>query len=451
MLDITTSLFSMMFVELAMTVILAGFLFSQSHSSTPGLREMTAANAMACIAALFGSYGSSTNDLTFVWPAIVVFFACVLTAARAMRRLQSKKPLIVLESVTLTISGFATYWFIMEENDLSLAVSINSVMYVMVCAITAYDLLLEREPSLNKSCRFLAWTFIVFGLLQAFRAVTRPFQGMPGTIKEQVVLIDHLSAYVGMSVSIAWSLGLLWASYRRTAFKLRHANQNLERFAHASAHDLKSPLSAVIGYLDAYKTIGAKLPEHERDAFIGNAREAAWRMDEFIDELLTSCVMDKKEDNLTQVNAKQCAQRACRNLIGKIDNSGADIEIPDLPFVKANAVQLTRVFQNLLENALKFRAEERTPEIRISAITKSDLSVFYFTDNGRGISETNIARIFSDFTDSHSSCDESGYGIGLGECKTIIESFGGYIDVSSELGIGTTFTFAIPRAEHSAS
>jgi chemotaxis family two-component system sensor kinase Cph1 len=115
-----------------------------------------------------------------------------------------------------------------------------------------------------------------------------------------------------------------------------------------------------------------------------------------------------------------------------------------LPTVTADASQMRQLFQNLLANALKFRAEDRRPEIHIGATQKEGAWVFQVRDNGIGIDPKQVNRVFVVFQKLHSREKYSGSGIGLAICKKIVERHGGRIGVESTVDVGSTFYFTLP-------
>jgi chemotaxis family two-component system sensor kinase Cph1 len=138
--------------------------------------------------------------------------------------------------------------------------------------------------------------------------------------------------------------------------------------------------------------------------------------------------------------------KAVFNLQAAIEESGAIVTYDDLPTVMANSSQLTRLFQNLIGNAIKFRAK-KAPKIHISAERKEDEWIFLIRDNGIGINPKDAERIFTVFQRLHTREEYPGTGIGLAICKRIVERHGGRIWVESKLGKGSTFYFTIPLIE----
>lgn len=249
MFDLTKSLFSMTVFSAVMAVILIGFLLTQRKPRIDGLAEMAAADALATVAALFGNHAAAHRSPEAGFVPIFAFVVCVLRSCRAMRRLQRRPSCRALEATALGLSAVGAYVFLVVQNNLAHALVLNAAIHVVVCTVTARDLLTERRLGLRSGCRILGVMFALFAALQVVRVVARPLRQQPGALGDQVVLLDHVGIFVGMAVAIGWSLGLLWASYRNAEIQLRAANRELEHVANAVAHDLKSPLNAVVGYL----------------------------------------------------------------------------------------------------------------------------------------------------------------------------------------------------------
>ena len=128
-----------------------------------------------------------------------------------------------------------------------------------------------------------------------------------------------------------------------------------------------------------------------------------------------------------------------------IRERGAEINFPVLPTIRCLQVEMTRLFQNFISNALKFCPPERTPVIDITAAEKDTHWEFTISDNGIGIREENLTKIFAMFQKLHKEKIYKGYGIGLAFCEKIVELHGGTISVKSVFGTGTSFTFTIAK------
>lgn len=129
-----------------------------------------------------------------------------------------------------------------------------------------------------------------------------------------------------------------------------------------------------------------------------------------------------------------------------ISEAEAEIKAGPLPLVLADPGQLTRLFQNLVGNAVKYRAGGRVPCIGIEAEAVGDMWRFRVSDNGIGIASADFGRIFGVFQRLHGHASYDGTGIGLALCKRIVERHGGEISVESREGEGSTFSFTLPAA-----
>ena len=114
-----------------------------------------------------------------------------------------------------------------------------------------------------------------------------------------------------------------------------------------------------------------------------------------------------------------------------------------MPTIRADSSQLVQLFQNLLGNAIKFRAEA-PPKIEVTACRDGDFWQFSVRDNGIGIDPKFHATVFEPFRSLHTKKKYPGSGIGLATCKKIVERHGGQIWVESKLGEGATFLFTLP-------
>jgi signal transduction histidine kinase len=179
-----------------------------------------------------------------------------------------------------------------------------------------------------------------------------------------------------------------------------------------------------------------------------------------ISDLLSYSRIENIASELEMVDCQGAISQVLYNLQGAIAETGAVICLGDLsqnpqiqstilPKVMGNAVQLEQVFQNLIENAIKFARPNIPPQIQISC--QSDANgelIFSIHDNGIGIDPANFDLIFQVFQRMGTTKNYPGTGLGLSICKKIIERHGGKIWVESELGCGSTFYFTLPAASN---
>jgi signal transduction histidine kinase len=165
-------------------------------------------------------------------------------------------------------------------------------------------------------------------------------------------------------------------------------------------------------------------------------------MQRLINDLLDYSRVTTKGKPFLKLDLASVLGQAIANLQKKIQETGAMIVNDDLPFAYGDEVQLVRVFQNLLDNALKFTGTD-PPRINVTAKTTDDNILISISDNGIGIDKVYAERVFTIFQRLHNKIEYPGTGIGLAICKRIIERHGGKIWFESEPGKGTTFCFTL--------
>jgi PAS domain S-box-containing protein len=230
---------------------------------------------------------------------------------------------------------------------------------------------------------------------------------------------------------------------------LARSNAELEQFAYVASHDLQEPLRAVASCVQLLKKRYEGKLDARADDFITHAVDGTKRMQALITDLLTYSRVGTHSQPFELVDC-ECALADVRaNLAMAIEESGAVVQHEPLPTVLADASQLAQLFQNLIGNAIKFRADRR-PEVRISARQEADAWLFAVSDNGIGIDSHYFDRIFRVFQRLHTRVSYPGTGIGLAICKKIVERHGGRIWIESQPGQGSTFHFTLPQ-NHAAN
>lgn len=226
--------------------------------------------------------------------------------------------------------------------------------------------------------------------------------------------------------------------------ELQRSNKELEQFAYMASHDLQEPLRMVSSYNQLLeKRYKDQLDQDAKD-FIGFAVDGANRMQRLIDDLLSYSRVNTRGQPFIAVDSQSILGDALANLQSQIEETGAVVTNDALPKIKGDESQLLRIFQNLIENALKFRSS-KSPRIHVSAKNQKKSWLFSIKDNGMGIDPKYKDKIFVIFQRLHSKTEYKGTGIGLTICKRIVERHGGQIWVESKLNEGSTFCFTIPK------
>ena len=229
-----------------------------------------------------------------------------------------------------------------------------------------------------------------------------------------------------------------------TLKNLELSNKDLEQFAYVANHDLQEPLRMISSYTQLLERKYKDKLDPDANEYIHFAVDGAIRMQKLLNDLLEYSKISKSEKTFEKVDTSTVFGQVISNLQLLITSNRALITIDDLPVVKANESQMLSLFQNLIENAIKFQKKTELPKIHISCTKQNEMYRFSVADNGIGIEKQYHDRIFIVFQRLHSLKDYPGTGIGLSICKRIVERHGGSIWFESVLNEGTTFYFTLP-------
>jgi PAS domain S-box-containing protein len=223
----------------------------------------------------------------------------------------------------------------------------------------------------------------------------------------------------------------------------RKAEQIKDEFIGLVSHELRTPLTVITGSLQTAMSEGLS-PDDVRE-LLQNAAEGADSLAIILENMLelSRHQAGRLQLNLESVDVASIAQ----SVIGKLKNEGAQqhysVDLPSsLPRVQADPVRVERILYNLLQNATKYSPAES--EIVVSGRTDGDFVITEITDRGRGISADDQGKLFQLFRRLETPSQTKGVGLGLVVCKRLVEAQGGWIKLESELGQGSTFSFALP-------
>ncbi len=226
--------------------------------------------------------------------------------------------------------------------------------------------------------------------------------------------------------------------------ELKRSNEELEQFAYVASHDLQEPLRVVSGFIKLLKENYAHQLDEQAIKYIDYADSGACRMQKLVIELLEYASIHKGVVKYEYLDMTEMLELIKENLSDQIQGSNAQFTYNDLPIVYANRVLFLQLLQNLVSNALKYQSSGTQPCIQISVVEKECYLYVSIKDNGIGMREADLQKIFEPFKRLHGRSQYSGTGMGLAICRKIVEGFGGKLWVESELSIGSIFNFSLP-------
>jgi light-regulated signal transduction histidine kinase (bacteriophytochrome) len=218
-----------------------------------------------------------------------------------------------------------------------------------------------------------------------------------------------------------------------------------------ASHDLQEPLRKIRAFGDRLKSLcGNSLPD-EGSRYLDRMLFSAARMQKLIGSLLTLARVCQEAAFFVPTDLNAIAAETLEALDEAIERTKATIHLSVLPTIKADAVQMGLLFQNLISNALKFHGSDKCPEITIFSRSCSGLTStlearweIVFEDKGIGFEERHKERMFGVFQRLNSKDQYEGSGLGLSICRRIVTRHQGFISVDSRLGEGSTFTVNLP-------
>jgi two-component system sensor kinase FixL len=246
--------------------------------------------------------------------------------------------------------------------------------------------------------------------------------------------------------------------------KLERSNRELQNFAYVASHDLQEPLRKVQAFGDRLESkCAAEISEEGRD-YINRMRNAASRMQNLINDLLTFSRVSTKIQPFKPVELRKITEDVVSDLEVRIEQTGGRVEIGELPTIDADPSQMRQLLQNLIGNALKFHRPDTPPVVKVyveqtvqtgasfvlegeeiqTGTGDDNICRLVIEDNGIGFDEKYLDRIFTVFQRLHGRTEYEGSGIGLAVCRKIVERHGGSITASSKLGAGAMFYIDLP-------
>ena len=257
----------------------------------------------------------------------------------------------------------------------------------------------------------------------------RPIKGADGAITGGVVILHDIT------------------ERKRAEQELRNSNQELEEFAHVASHDLQEPLRKVTAFASCLRDTQAALLDAEGRDYLDRIQNATARMAVLVSDLLEISTISSKKRPFVPVDLNEVVAGVLLDLETRLAETSGRVEFQDLPTVVSDPLQMRRLLQNLVGNALKFHRKGEAPVVRISAELAEGACRLSVADNGIGFDEKYLDTVFAMFQRLHGRGEFEGTGMGLAICRRIVERHGGTITARSKLGQGATFIVTMPIVE----
>jgi len=223
--------------------------------------------------------------------------------------------------------------------------------------------------------------------------------------------------------------------------QLSEVNQELEAFSYSVAHDLRAPLKIISGFSEVLRDdFGPSLKQDAVD-ILKTIELTAKRMDGLIRDLLELSRMNREELHKTEVYTATVVSDLISAIVPK---DSFDLEISELPPCFGDETLITQIWQNLIDNAVKFTLPAVKRQIVIGSEVKTDEIIYYIRDTGIGFDPDQARAIFAPFQRLHGKDKYEGTGIGLALVKKAVQRHGGKIWAESEPDKGSTFSFSLP-------
>ena len=242
------------------------------------------------------------------------------------------------------------------------------------------------------------------------------------------------------------------------ARELEKRNAELVSFSRVTSHDLKEPLRRIHIFAQMLLDRKAQSLDEEGVSLFGRIQRSAKRAEALTDDIVAFAQLHQISEPLTDVDLELTLKISLNKLQEEIETTKTRLEADKLPIIAGYRMLLQQLFQNLLNNSIKFRQPNAVPSVFISTgVSASDdlkhqdtipdtkYTWLRFTDNGIGFEPSYKERVFELFQRLHQPGVYSGNGIGLSLCKKIMELHGGFITSESEPGTGSTFTCYFPQ------
>ena len=240
-------------------------------------------------------------------------------------------------------------------------------------------------------------------------------------------------------------LNRITAELKEERRKLEKSNQELDAFTYSVSHDLRAPLRAINGFAGFLHDDYFEKLDDEGKRFIQIIRQNANRMDQLINDMLMLSRISRTEKRLENVDFNVLIETVITEIREHFPIADFEFNIQQLPIVQCDMNLFKQVWQNLIQNAVKYSSKSEIKKIEIGVTEAYSSYRFFIKDHGAGFDPRYVSKLFGVFQRLHNENDFEGTGVGLAIVKQIVSLHGGSVEAAGEVNKGAAFYFTVPR------
>jgi len=345
--------------------------------------------------------------------------------------------------ITKHINFYLYIFYVVWVSTYAIISSYSTGLMTYFVILIALSILLFKEQDMrNKMALLSVVMFIIVILSKPFLpellTYTNPYRSLVHLLVSLIVVFFAIRSYATFAESES-------AEKDDLIQQVKNKNVELERFAYITSHDLKQPVRNICSFAGLLaKNLRKENTNVKNLEFLDIINTSSRNLEKLIEDILKYSRIDQIDDELEVLDLNQIIEEQATNLSFLIESKNGKLSHENLPNIKGNNVYVRLLFQNLIENGIKYNESEK-PEVSIKYRSERNSERIIIADNGLGIDKSYFDVIFQPFKRLHSNKEYEGSGLGLSICKRIVEKHNGQIELDSEPGKGTRFIIDFPK------